>query len=167
MNRSEPDAFTLASPSGSAFLDVLRISTQTTTEADRLLRETGSGIRANEFDVIAMLFLLGPQRPSQLLTTCTLIGTATTLSSILRRLDKRGLTSRVAVDGGPGVIVSLTAAGAALFQGVFPAIYRHLIVSFAAHYSADEISTLAELLERLSTRRSLPQPAPLSPAPGS
>lgn len=151
----DPNNFDLDSPTGRAFLDVLRISTQTTTEADRLLRETRSGIRASEWDVIAMLHLLGPQRPSRLLTTCTLTGTATTLSTILRRLEQRELITRESTGEGSGVLVTLTDTGEELFKQVFPTIYRHLIVTFGAHFTESEVQTLATLLGRLSTRRTL------------
>ena len=59
------------------------------------LRDEGFALRAPEWDLMAFVEDFGPMRPADLLRLCILTTNPATLSTILSRLERRGLVVRV------------------------------------------------------------------------
>lgn len=78
-----------------AFFTLLRAATEIVASGDRVLRNSGATLTIREFDVIAQVEVSGPNRPRDLLRASALVGNPQTLSSVLDRLGRRDLVSRV------------------------------------------------------------------------
>ena len=110
----------------------------------------GSPLKIHEFDVLVAVSVYGPIRPSELTRRASLAPSATTVSSILRRLEKRGLVKREPhPEVGGGVIVEVTEEGLEMLEYLFPEVERKVISWFGGHFSGDELLSLAETLERI------------------
>ena len=139
-----------------AFLTMLKAATEVTSDTDDLLRQSGAGISARDWDVLALIQAMGPSRPSQVLRRVALTNRPQTLSSIIGRLERLGLVvRRPHPEDSRGVLVEATPEGAALVDRAFPLIDRRVIRQFAAHYTDAEITTLATLLSRISDKGNL------------
>lgn len=135
------------------FLALVSAGTEMVTETEDILRGAETGITAKDWDVLAFISTMGPSRPSQVLRRVALTSRPQTLSSILGRLEKRGLVTRtIHPDDSRGVLVEATTEGTAMVDAVFPLIARRIVGPFASHYTDDELKTLATLLNRVSDR---------------
>lgn len=132
-----------------AFLKLIKIATRITADAEKALRDAGVGISAKEWDTLAITVAYGPIRPSDLLREVVLTGTPQTLSSIIDRLEDRGLVIRSQDPTlARAVLVSATADGIQLANDVFPVLRRKLITPFNSHFDDDERQYLQEMLDR-------------------
>jgi DNA-binding MarR family transcriptional regulator len=133
-----------------AFFMLLRAATEIVTSGERVLRNADATLTIKEFDVLAYVGVLGPIRPRDLLKNAVLIGSPQTLSSVLDRLEKRDLVSRLPnEDDIRGVEVSITDQGLELLETSFPLLSKKLIEPFNLHFTGEELSELRQLLERL------------------
>lgn len=138
------------------FLTLLSAATEMTADTDDILRDAEAGITVKDWDVLALIHAMGPSRPSQVLRRVALTSRPQTLSSIIARLEKRGLVTRSThPEDSRGVLVEATPDGAAVVAKVFPLIARRIVRPFASHYTDAEIAALATLLARISDRGSL------------
>ncbi len=136
-----------------AFLTLVSAATEVTAESDDVLRDAEAGITIKDWDVLALIHAMGPSRPSQVLRRVALTSRPQTLSSIIARLERRGLISRTPHPNDPrGVLVEVTPDGVAMVDKVFPFIARRVVRPFATHYTDDEIKTLFALLSRISDK---------------
>ena len=146
----EPTPISLDGPGARAFLGMLRVATESATRIDVVLRRTGNAIKASEWDLLALIAIIGPLRPSELVARSSLSGNPTTVSTILNRLEKKGFVIRKPHDTDPrGVVVHLTADGQKLFEEVFAPIANKVVRPFELNFTADELETLAEFWTRL------------------
>jgi DNA-binding MarR family transcriptional regulator len=114
------------------------------------LRRMDSPLKIHDFDALVAIAVHGPLRPSELTRKASLAPSPTTVSSIVARLEKRGLVRRGPhPDVGGGVIVEATEAGGELLESLFPEVERKVISWFAGHFSEDELIALADTLERI------------------
>jgi DNA-binding MarR family transcriptional regulator len=147
---SEPSLISLDGPGARAFLGMLRVATESATRIDVVLRSTGNGIKASDWDLLALIAIIGPLRPSELVARSSLSGNPTTVSTILNRLEKKGFVIRKPHDTDPrGVVVHLTATGQDLFDEVFAPIINKVVRPFELNFTADELKTLADFWSRL------------------
>ena len=147
---SEPSAISLDGPGARAFLGMLRVATESATNIDVLLRKKGTAIKASDWDLLALIAIIGPLRPSELVARSSLSGNPTTVSTILSRLEKKGFVIRRPHDTDPrGVVVHLTADGQELFDEVFVPIINNVVRPFELNFTADELKTLAEFWTRV------------------
>ncbi len=158
-DRVNPDVLSeqrLAQIDLSTFLGLVSAATELTALSDDVLREAEAGINIKEWDALALIHAMGPSRPSQVLRRVALTSRPQTLSSIIDRLERRGLVSRTTHPDDPrGILVQATPAGVAMVDKVFPFIARRIVLPFASHYTDDEIKTLGTLLARLSDKGAL------------
>ena len=146
----EPQPITLDGPGARAFLGTLRVATESATRIDVVLRGLGAAIKASDWDLLALIAIAGPQRPSELVARSSLSGNPTTVSTILNRLEKNEYVVRKAHDTDPrGVVVHLTAAGQELFDEVFIPIVNKVVRPFELNFTDDELETLADFWSRL------------------
>ena len=132
-----------------ALFSVLRAATTIEADGDEVLRRAGAGLRLAEFDVLAFIYAAESIRPTELAHRIAMSGNATTVHNIVARLEKRGLVTRNPhPDDARGVLVSITDEGREAVNDTFPLIERKVINRFAAHFSPDELRTIANLLER-------------------
>jgi len=132
-----------------ALLSVLTAATQITADGDAVLRRAGAGMRLAEFDILAFVYVAGSIRPSEIQNRVSLSASAPTIHAIISRLEKRGLVKRSPhPDDARGVLVNITDEGREAIHRTFPLIERKVINRFAAHFSAEELLTIAGLLER-------------------
>lgn len=132
-----------------ALLSVLTAATQIVADGDAVLRRAGAGMRLAEFDILAFVYVAGAIRPSEIQNRVSLSASAPTIHAIITRLEKRGLVERTPhPDDARGVLVNITDAGRDAIHHTFPLIERKVINRFAAHFSAEELLTIAGLLER-------------------
>lgn len=132
-----------------ALFAVLKAATRIEAEGDEVLRRAGAGFRLAEFDVLSFIYAAGSIRPSELGHRVSMSGSAPTIHNIVTRLEKRGLVERSPhPDDGRGVLISITDAGRQAINETYPLIERKVINRFAGHFSAEELMTLAGLLER-------------------
>ena len=144
------DSERLARPDIRALLAVLSAASQLEHRGQSDLRRMGSPLKIHEFDVLVAVSVYGPLRPSELTRKASLAPTPTTVSSILTRLEKRGLVRRAPhPDVGGAVIVEATDDGLDMLESLFPEVERKVISWFAGHFSDDELLDLAETLERI------------------
>lgn len=144
------DAGRLEKPDLRALLAVLSAASQTSSRGDADLRRISSPLRISEFDVLVAIGVYGPLRPSEISRKASLAPTPTTVSTILGRLEKRGLVTRVPHPTiGGGVMVSATPEGLEMLEELFPEVERKVISWFGAHFSGTELTMLADLLERI------------------
>ncbi len=144
------DAERLARPDLRALLAVLSAASQLEHRGQSDLRRMGSPLKIHEFDVLVVVSVHGPLRPSELTRKASLAPTPTTVSSILARLEKRGLVRRGPhPDFGGAVLVEATDEGEAMLESLFPEVERKVLSWFAGHFSDDELVQLAETLERI------------------
>ena len=147
---NEPSLVSLDGPGARAFLGMLRVATESATRIDVVLRKTGNAIKASDWDLLALIAIVGPLRPSELVARSSLSGNPTTVSTILDRLEKKGFVIRKPHDTDPrGVVVHLTAAGQDLFDEVFAPIINKVVRPFELNFTADELKTLADFWSRL------------------
>ena len=132
-----------------ALISVLKAANRIELDGDAVLRQAGAGFRLAEFDVLAFIYVLGPVRPSVLQNEVAMSASAPTIHAIITRLEKRGLVERSPhPEDARGVLVSITDDGRAAVDATFPLIERKVINRFAGHFSAEELITIAGLLER-------------------
>jgi DNA-binding MarR family transcriptional regulator len=132
-----------------ALFSVLRAATTIEADGDEVLRRAGAGLRLAEFDVLAFIYAAESIRPTELAHRIAMSGNATTVHNIVARLEKRGLVTRSPhPDDARGVLVSITDEGRDAVNDTYPLIERKVINRFAAHFSPDELRTIANLLER-------------------
>jgi DNA-binding MarR family transcriptional regulator len=132
-----------------ALLSVLRAATRIEADGDAELRREGVDFRLAEFDILAFVYVAGSIRPSEVIQQGSLSISPPTVHNIIKRLEKRGLVERTPhPDDSRGVLVSITDAGRAAIQVTFPIVERKVINRFASHFSAEELLTIAGLLER-------------------
>ena len=144
------DADRLKRPDLRALLAVLSAASRTSSHGDADLRRVNSPLRISEFDVLVAIGINGPMRPSEISRGASLAPTATTVSTILARLEKRGLITRVPHPTvGGGVMVTATPDGLEMLEELFPEVERKVISWFGAHFSDTELTMLAEMLERI------------------
>jgi DNA-binding MarR family transcriptional regulator len=133
-----------------AFFGVLRGATQIISDTEKVLRDNDSELTAREWDVLAFVATDGPLRPSQLLRRTALTNSPQTLSSLLDRMEAKGvLTRNKTSDDARGVMVTITDKGSDAVDELFPLLARKVIAPFTSHFTDDEIRTIAELLTRL------------------
>ena len=133
-----------------AFLAVLRGATQIITNTERVLRDSDSELTAKEWDVLSFVSTDGPLRPSQLLRRTALTNSPQTLSSLLDRMEAKGvLTRRPHSDDARGVMVAITDKGSQTVDELFPLLARKVIAPFTSNFTDGEVKTIAELLSRL------------------
>ena len=114
------------------------------------LRRMGSPLKIHDFDVLVAVGVHGPLRPSEITRKASLAPNPTTASSIVARLEKRGLVKREAhPEVGGGVIVEATEAGIEMLDVLFPEVERKVISWFGGHFTNEELDSLAEALERI------------------
>ena len=127
----------------------MRVATELTTKADGELRKAGAGIKARDWDILALLVIFGPLRPSELVRRSSLSGNPTTVSTILGRLEDRGyIERRPHEDDVRAVVVHITEAGKELFDVVFPILMTKVVRPSALHFTEDELQTLASYWSR-------------------
>jgi DNA-binding MarR family transcriptional regulator len=133
-----------------AFFLLLRAATEIVTSGEKLLRNADATLTIKDFDVLAYVGVFGPIRPRDLLKASALIGNPQTLSSVLDRLEKGDLVSRLPIeDDSRGIEVSITDQGLEQLDAVFPLLSKKLIEPFNLHYTDEELAELRQLLDRL------------------
>jgi DNA-binding MarR family transcriptional regulator len=148
--RGKLDAERLNRPDLRALLAVLSAGSRTSSHGDADLRRIDSPLRISEFDVLVAVGVYGPLRPSEISRRASLAPTPTTVSTILGRLEKRDFVTRQPHPSiGGGVLVSATSEGLQALEDTFPEVERKVISWFSAHFSASELTMLAEMLERI------------------
>jgi DNA-binding MarR family transcriptional regulator len=131
-------------------LAVLRAATDSIAATESALRNKGFGLRSAEWDLMAFLEDFGPMRPAELLRLCILTTNAATLSTILSRLESRGLVVRVPDEtDSRSVIVDVTSEGRKLVNEIWPMLSVKIVAPFNAHFSDEDRETLLELLGRI------------------
>jgi DNA-binding MarR family transcriptional regulator len=144
------DADRLKRPDLRALLAVLSAASQTSSHGDADLRRVNSPLRISEFDVLVAIGVNGPLRPSEISRQASLAPTPTTVSTILGRLEKRGLVTRMPHPTiGGGVMVTATPEGLEMLEVLFPEVERKVISWFGGHFTDTELTMLAEMLERI------------------
>lgn len=88
------DTERLARPDIRALLAVLSTASQLQMRGQADLRRMGSPLKIHEFDVLVAVVAHGPLRPSDITRKASLAPNPTTVSSIVSRLEKRGLVTR-------------------------------------------------------------------------
>jgi DNA-binding MarR family transcriptional regulator len=145
----QPQPISLDGPGARAFLGMLRVATESSTHIDLVLRKAGTTIKASDWDLLALIAIAGPLRPSEFVARSSLSGNPTTVSTILNRLEKKGYVVRKPLDtDSRGVVVHLTAAGQELFDEVFGPIANKVVRPFELNFTDDELETLADLWSR-------------------
>jgi DNA-binding MarR family transcriptional regulator len=133
-----------------AFLNLLRGATGIIGDTEKVLRNNDSELTAKEWDVLAFVATDGPLRPSQLVRRTALTNSPQTLSSLLDRMEAKGvLTRRPHSDDARGVLVAITHKGSHTVDELFPLLARKVIAPFTSHFTDDEVKTIAALLGRL------------------
>jgi DNA-binding MarR family transcriptional regulator len=133
-----------------AFFMLLRAATEIVTSGEKLLRNADATLTIKDFDVLAYVGVFGPIRPRDLLKASALIGNPQTLSSVLDRLEKGDLVSRLPIeDDSRGIEISITDQGLEQLDAVFPLLSKKLIEPFNLHYTDEELTELRQLLDRL------------------
>jgi DNA-binding MarR family transcriptional regulator len=131
-------------------LAVLQAAMDSIAATESALRKKGVGLRAAEWDLMAFLDDYGPMRPAELLRLCILTTNPATLSTILTRLESRGLVTRVPDEtDSRSVIVDATSEGRQLVNDIWPMLTARIVAPFNAHFTAEERETLLELLGRI------------------
>jgi len=133
-----------------AFLSVMRAATRSISDGEKVLRDNESGLSLKEWDVLVFVFVAGSARPSQLLRRTALTRSPQTLSSLIDRLETKGLVARARhTTDGRGVLVSITDRGRRTVDTLFPLIARRAVAPFSAHFTDAEMTTITSLLGRL------------------
>lgn len=132
-----------------ALLSVLSAATRIEAEGDEMLRREGVDFRLAEFDILVFIFVAGSIQPAELAKRVSLWSSPPTIHDIITRLEKRGLVERTPhPDDSRGVLVNITDGGREAIARTFPLIERKVINRIAANFSAEELITIAGLLER-------------------
>jgi DNA-binding MarR family transcriptional regulator len=133
-----------------ALLAVLQAAMTSISATESALRDKGFALRASEWDLMAFLQDFGPMRPAELLRLCILTTNAATLSTILSRLEKRGLVVRVPDEtDARSVIVDVTREGRQLVNEIWPMLSVKVVAPFNAHFTEEERARLLELMGRI------------------
>ena len=133
-----------------ALLAVLQAAMNSISATESALRDKGFALHAPEWDLMAFLEDFGPMRPAELLRLCILTTSPATLSTILSRLEKRGLVVRVPDEtDARSVIVDVTPEGRQLVNEIWPMLSVKIVAPFNAHFTEEERATLQELLGRI------------------
>jgi DNA-binding MarR family transcriptional regulator len=136
-----------------AFFNVLKTAVRIIADTEQILRDSGSGLNAKEWDALAMVVAYGPLRPSELLRTAALTQGPQTLSSLLDRLEQRDLIQRSPHPTKPhGVLVSATDQGSQTAESLYALLARKVVLPFNSQYTDDQLKTIAVLLGELSDR---------------
>ena len=131
-------------------LALLHAATRTIRTTEAVLRDQGITLRASEWDVLAFLHDLGPMRPSLLIRKCALTASPATLSTLLTRLEKRGLIRKTPDETDTrSILVEVTTEGQDLIAKAWPAIAVKVVAPFNAHFTEQERLTLFEMLSRV------------------
>lgn len=147
---NSPDAERLARPDIRALLAVLSTASQLEMRGQADLRRMGSPLKIHEFDVLVAVVAHGPLRPSEITRRASLAPNPTTVSSIVDRLQKRGLVTRQShPDVGGGVLVQATQAGSEMLEYLFPEVERKVVSWFGGHFTNEELVAIAQILERI------------------
>ena len=127
---------------------MLKAATKIVIETEDTLRDLGSDVTAKEWDALAFVAVQRSIRPSELLRNTALTKRPQTLSSVIDRLEKRGLVVREQhPSDSRGVLVTITDEGAKVAEEVFPFLARNVIAPFASRFSEGQLGTITELLE--------------------
>ena len=114
------------------------------------LRDKGFALHATEWDLMAFLEDFGPMSPAELLRLCILTTNPATLSTILSRLEKRGLVVRVPDEtDARSVIVDVTREGRQLVNEIWPILSVKIVAPFNAHFTDEERARILELMGRI------------------
>lgn len=144
------DAERVNKPDIRALLAVLSAASQLQMRGQADLRRMGSPLKIHEFDVLVALATHGPMRPSEITRAASLAPNPTTASSIITRLENRDLvTRRPHPEVGGGVVVEITETGSEVLSPLFGEVERKVISWFGGHFSDDDLTTIATLLERI------------------
>lgn len=147
-----PDVLTdelLRADDVAAFLELLEVANGILGTIEQLLRDAETGLTAKDWDVLALAHAMGPSRPTEILRRVVLTNRAQTLSSILDRLEGKGLVVRSPhPQDGRSVLVAVTGEGRRTVERVFPVLARGVIRPFSSRYSTDDLATLRGLLRR-------------------
>ena len=129
-----------------ALLGVLQAAMNSISATESTLRDKGFELRAPEWDLMAFLEDFGPMRPSELLRLCILTTNAATLSTIVSRLEKRGLVLRVPDQTDTrSVIIDITPEGRQLVEEIWPILSVKVVAPFNAHFT--EIETDGSMID--------------------
>ena len=138
----------------SALLNMVKATSLLINQLEAELRESGEGLRANEWDALIFLAARGPMRPAELLRLTTVAVSPGTLHAILARLEDRGLVERSPhPEHERGVLYGVTLEGVATIESIWPTVERHLVRRFAVLYTDDELEQLDELTSRIQAGR--------------
>jgi DNA-binding MarR family transcriptional regulator len=133
-----------------AFMNLLRGATGIISNTEKVLRDNDSELTAKEWDVLAFVSADGPLRPSQLVRRTALTNSPQTLSSLLDRMEAKGVLTRSPhTDDARGVLVTITDKGSHVVDDLFPLLARKVITPFVSQFTDNELKTIAELLSRL------------------
>ena len=133
-----------------AFMNLLRGATGIISNTEKVLRDNDSELTAKEWDVLAFVSADGPLRPSQLVRRTALTNSPQTLSSLLDRMEAKGVLTRSPhPDDARGVLVTITDKGSHVVDDLFPLLARKVITPFVSQFTDNELKTIAELLSRL------------------
>ncbi len=133
-----------------ALLAVLQAAMNSISATESALRDKGFALHAPEWDLMAFLEDFGLMRPAELLRLCILTTSPATLSTILSRLEKRGLVVRVRDEtDARSVIVDVTREGRQLVNEIWPVLSVKIVAPFNAHFTDEERATLLELMGRI------------------
>jgi DNA-binding MarR family transcriptional regulator len=133
-----------------AFMNLLRGGTAIISNTEKVLRDNDSELTAKEWDVLAFVSADGPLRPSQLVRRTALTNSPQTLSSLLDRMEAKGVLTRSPhPDDARGVLVTITDKGSHVVDDLFPLLARKVITPFVSQFTDNELKTIAELLSRL------------------
>jgi DNA-binding MarR family transcriptional regulator len=133
-----------------AFLNVLRVATRIISDTAKVLRHNDAELTPREWDVLAFVSTAGPIRPNQLLRHATLTNSPQTLSSLLVRMEAKGVLARSPhPDDARGVLITITDKGFRTVDELFPLLARKAIAPFTSHFADDEVKTIATLLGRV------------------
>jgi len=133
-----------------AFMNLLRGATGIISNTEKVLRDNDSELTAKEWDVLAFVSADGPLRPSQLVRRTALTNSPQTLSSLLDRMEAKGVLTRSPhPDDARGVLVTITDKGSHVVDDLFPLLARKVIAPFVSQFTDNELKTIAELLSRL------------------
>ena len=129
-----------------AFFSVLRSAIQIITQTEKVLRDNDSELTAKEWDVLAFVATDGPLRPSQLLRRIALTNSPQTLSSLLDRMEAKGVVTRQAhSEDARGVLVTITDKGSRTVGEIFPLLARKVVAPFTSQFTDNEVKAIADI----------------------
>ena len=137
-------------PGTAALLSTVKAATIITDDLESVVRHSGTGLHANDFDALIFLVAEGPMRPSELIRRTVLTRSPATLHKILNRLEVGGYVARSQHPAhARGVIFAATDEAKALIMQAWPEIEQRVIRRFGSHFSSEELAQLRELTARI------------------